>query len=122
GAKEQAGDGFVERWLEEIESDLAPDMTTENGQGILYRHDNARYISAWPDRGLLDQLLTLMANEGGVQLTPLPEGLRIGRTQSHVFAFNYSAKPVDISTVTNAAHLIIGANPLPPAGVAVWER
>ena len=91
----EKGDGWsIERWREDVESDLEPELALEDGRGIVFAKDNIRYCAAWPGRDLLDLLVERMADEAGIELLDLPEGLRIRRTRTHLFAFNYSAQPV----------------------------
>ncbi|QFT78850.1 beta-galactosidase [Erythrobacter sp. THAF29] len=92
---QESGDGWtISRWIEDIESDLEPEFALPGGRGVVFRNDGIRYCAAWPDRSLLDRLVTAMATEAGVETVALPEGLRIRRTATHLFAFNYSASPV----------------------------
>ncbi|MEP3050724.1 MAG: beta-galactosidase [Erythrobacter sp.] len=91
----EVGDGFARaRWREDIESDLAPEIFAKDGSGAVFKHAHARYCAIWPDRDLMNQLINSMALEAGIELIELPEGLRLRRTATHIFAFNYSAKPV----------------------------
>ena len=116
------GDGWtVSRWLEEIDSDLSPEFSLENGRGVVYSSRNTRYCAAWPDRSLLDILVAKVAQDAGIDLTPLPEGLRLRRTASHIFAFNYAAQPVD-SPSLGFAKPLLGESVIAPAGFAVWAQ
>jgi len=93
GAKETGGFA-VTRWREDIASDLAPELADAAGRAVVSYKDGVRYCSVWPDRALLALLVERMAGEAGVELRNLPEGIRVRRTQTHVFAFNYAAEPV----------------------------
>jgi beta-galactosidase len=91
----EPADGFaVTRWREDVASELAPEWADAAGRGVVFRHGSLRYCTIWPDRALLRLLIERMAGEAGVDLLDLPEGIRIRRTASHVFAFNYAAEPV----------------------------
>jgi beta-galactosidase len=104
----EPADGFaVTRWREDVASDLVPELTDAAGRGVVYRSGGTRYCAIWPDRGLLALLVERMAGEAGLALTALPEGIRVRRTQTHVFTFNYAAEPVFVP------HLGVV---LPPAG------
>jgi beta-galactosidase len=70
---------------------------------------------------LLDLLVERIAGEAGIELTPLPEGLRMRRTASHTFAFNYSNSPIDTAPHGLGSPLL-GKPMLDPAEVAVWVR
>jgi beta-galactosidase len=91
----EPADGFaVTRWREDIASDLAPEIADAAGRGVVYRQACARYCAIWPDRALLDLVIERMAGEAGVPLLDLPEGIRVRRTATHAFTFNYASTPV----------------------------
>lgn len=91
----EAAEGFtVTRWREDIASDLVPEIADGAGRGVVYRHGQIRYLGLWPDPALLALLVERMAAEGDVPLQTLPEGIRLRRSASHVFTFNYAATPV----------------------------
>ncbi|MFM7376630.1 MAG: beta-galactosidase [Erythrobacter sp.] len=93
----EPAEGFtVTRWREDVASALAPEVSDSDGRGIVYRHNHIRYCAIWPDRALLRLLVERMAGEAGVTLLDLPEGIRIRRTASHAFTFNYAAAPVAV--------------------------
>ncbi|WDA42792.1 beta-galactosidase [Erythrobacter sp. BLCC-B19] len=93
----EPAEGFaVTRWREDVTSGLSPEITDGAGRGVVYRHGPIRYCAIWPDRALLRLLVERMAGEAGVDLFDLPEGVRVRRTGSHVFTFNYGAEPVAV--------------------------
>ncbi|MEQ5787554.1 beta-galactosidase [Erythrobacter sp. NFXS35] len=106
GVAEPAQGWAVTRWREDVAGDLVPELSDDAGRGVLYRNGNVRYLAVWPDRALLRLLFERMADEAGLPLVDLPEGIRVRRTASHAFTFNYAAEPVF------AAHL---GETLPPA-------
>lgn len=90
----EAAEGFaVTRWREDVASDLAPELADAQGRGVVYRHGQMRYLAAWPNRALLGLLVERMADEAGITLLDLPEGIRVRRSASHAFTFNYAAAP-----------------------------
>ncbi len=92
---EAHGDGWtIPRWLEHVETELEPEIRLKDGQSVVFKQGSYRYCAGWPDRSLLQLLMERMADEAGLDIIHLPEGLRIRRTASHLFAFNYSAEPV----------------------------
>jgi beta-galactosidase len=94
----EAGDGWsIARWREDVVSDLEPELALKDGRGVVFAKGNIRYCAAWPARDLLDLLVTRIGAEAGLDLIDLPEGIRIRRTASHAFTFNYSAKPVFVA-------------------------
>ncbi len=105
------GDGFtISRWIEHVESNLAPEFATDSGTGIVWKHNTLRYLSTWVDEALLDTLVSRMANEAGLKMTPVPRDIRLRRRGDFTYAFNYGPEPVNFEGRT-----------LPPAGVAVWR-
>ncbi|MBD2840827.1 beta-galactosidase [Erythrobacter rubeus] len=92
------GDGFeITRWLEHIESELEPEIALECGRGIVFANNNYRYCAGWPDGSLLTSLIEQMGSEAGIETMRLPKGLRIRRTATHQFVFNYGLEPVQFA-------------------------
>ena len=96
-------------------------MATQTGRGIVYQSGNLRYIAAWPDEALLDSLIAGIADEHDLAVCSLPKGVRIRRTQSHIFAFNYSARKVDLADL-GLGDPIVGTAEMPPASIAIWTK
>jgi beta-galactosidase len=94
GVAEPADGWSVTRWREDVRARVAPEFTDAAGRGVVYGIDNRRYCAIWPDRALLRLLIERMAGEAGVDLVDLPEGIRLRRSASHAFTFNYAAQPV----------------------------
>ena len=91
----ESADGFaVTRWREDLVGDLAPELVDAAARAVVSYKDGVRYCAVWPDRALLALLVERMAGEAGVALLDCPEGIRVRRTQAHVFTFNYAADPV----------------------------
>jgi beta-galactosidase len=101
------------RWRERVET--GTDVTETAG---VFRKDNIRYLSHWPDADALAALLSDMAQEAGLATMPLPADLRIRRLGDLVFAFNYGPEPL---TLDGAHDYLIGGATLAPADVAVWR-
>ena len=107
------------RWREHVEA--APGVSECDG---VYRKDNIRYLSRWPDAVQLAALFTDMAREAGIATTILPADLRIRRAGNLTFAFNYGPDPLHlIATLPDAASFDyrVGGASLAPASVAVWR-
>jgi beta-galactosidase len=91
----EPAEGFaVTRWREDVASNLPAELSDSTGRGVVYRHGHLRYIAAWPDRALLRLLTERMAAEAGLPLLDLPAAIRVRRSTSHAFTFNYAAEPV----------------------------
>ena len=113
---EARGDGWsMPRWLEHVETQIEPEITLKDGRGVVFKHGTCRYCAGWPDRALLRILIQRIAGEAGVDLIDLPEGLRIRRTATHLFAFNYSTRPIKFDhtgeTIDPAGVSITALNP-----------
>jgi beta-galactosidase len=94
GVAEPADGWTITRWREDVASDLAPELVDAAERGVVYRHGPVRYCAVWPDRALLRLLVERMAGEAGLELLDLPEGIRLRRSSSHAFTFNYASTPV----------------------------
>ncbi len=91
----EGAEGFaVTRWREDVVSASPPELADSAGRGVVYYTNGVRYCAVWPDAGLLGLLVERMAGEAGVELLDLPPGIRVRRTQTHVFTFNYAAEGV----------------------------
>ncbi|MDP5103669.1 MAG: beta-galactosidase [Erythrobacter sp.] len=91
----EPGDGWaVTRWREDVRSRFAPEFADAAGQGVVYVSGDVRYCAIWPDAALVRLLIERMAGEAGVPLLDLPEGVRVRRSASHCFTFNYASEPV----------------------------
>jgi beta-galactosidase len=118
----EAGDGFeIRRWLEHVETALPPEVSLKDGRGIVYRQGGVRYVAGWPDAALLEQLISRMAQESDVAVTPLPEGVRIRRAGEHGFAFNYGTTAATLPNDPGRRFVLGGAD-IEPAGVSVWTE
>jgi len=110
------------RWIEEVETKLEPEFTTDTGRGVVFRNGKVRYVATWPDRPLLAYLIARVAEAEELYLYMPAVGVRVRTTKNHVFAFNYKSKPVDLGNMCSRLTRIVGESTLPPAGVAVWIR
>ena len=86
---------------------------------MIFAKDNIRYSAAWPDRSLLDLLVGRIAGEAGLEPMTLPEGIRIRRSASHIFAFNYNAHAVDLSSLS-LGEPEVGSAKMEPAATSIW--
>ncbi|MGJ8617219.1 MAG: beta-galactosidase [Sulfitobacter sp.] len=109
-SREVQGGGAVLHWAETLEGDADVLLHGTDGAPVLIAHENLHYLSGWPDATLWDRVIGMMAQSGGVTLSPLPEGLRLRDTATHRFAFNYGPEPVSFDGQEIAA-----------AGVAWWS-
>lgn len=104
------GGGAVRDWMEALETSETVHLQTEGGTPVFVGDGPLRYLAAWPDETALARLLKPLCAEVGLQIDDLPDGLRLRRTDTHLFAFNYA----------NHAQTYRGET-LPPAGVNWWD-
>lgn len=119
---EEQGDGFsVHRWLEHVESPIAPEWKLNCGMGVVYRQSHLRYLAAWPVEASIKTLLENLAGEAGLLTTNLPEGVRLRRAGTTCFAFNYGSAPARLPDGI-ASNFLLGSQELAPAGAAIWKK
>jgi len=118
------GGGAIERWLEHVTGEADTLAATTAGAPVWVRSGRAHYVGGWPDAELLNRVLELACAEAGIETRRLPEGLRLRRSGTLWFAFNYAAEPCDLGTIapeTAQAMFVLGGRVTPPAGVSVWR-
>ena len=121
GMIEYGSNFAVHRWLEHVESSLPSEWTLDNGRGVLYRHQQVRYLAASLDPASMRRLLKTIAEEVGVRVCELTEDVRLRRLGSLCFAFNYSTDTRSIGEVLpEGTPMLLGSVELAPADVAVW--
>jgi beta-galactosidase len=108
----------IARWLEHLETEADPEFVARDGAVAAYRHGRVRYLAAWPENELALAVLRRAAEDAGLTLHTLPDGVRLRRAGTRTFAFNYAAEPRDLPE-TIEGELLLGERALPPAGVAV---
>jgi beta-galactosidase len=95
--------GHALHWVEHIEGTAPINAHLEDGTPLVVGDGSIRYLTAWLDEVALDALLRQLSDEQDLETTPLRGGLRIRRTQTHMFAFNYGREPVQFEGNTIAA-------------------
>lgn len=119
-------DFSVSHWFEHIESANPPLLSLDNGKGVWFsNNDQAHYIACWPSTDLLRYVLEAVTNSAGIKTTPLPDDIRIRRTEKYCFAFNYGAAAAffDPNADGETAYTpVVGAKHLEAAGLSVWKR
>ncbi|MDJ1006403.1 MAG: beta-galactosidase [Paracoccaceae bacterium] len=104
------GGGLVRRWFEHLEGP-APGLLRSAAGDVLAMEGKRAYLAGWLDAAGWDRAIGLAAGAAGLEVDPLPEGLRIRDCASHRFAFNYAPEPRSYNGRT-----------LEPGGVAWWPR
>ncbi len=104
------GGGTVRHWFEVIEGDAPAAFKTDDGLPVLSGTGKIRYLSGWPDEDLWDRIVAALCDVAGLSRETLPDGLRLRRTATHLFAFNYAPEPRRYRDTD-----------IPPAGVMWWD-
>ena len=110
-------------WLEGLEGiDGSVLQRSRDGEAALVGAGPLRYLAGWPDAALARDLLKTMADEVGLPTLNLPEGLRLRRSGSLTYVFNYGEETRRLSDYGLTGHFRLGADALPPSGIAVLAR
>ena len=88
------GGNFL-HWREKLETTAQVVETATDGWPALIRAGRLHYLGGWPDEATFTRILTSLCHEIGLEVDPLPEGLRLRDTAKHRFMFNYNAVPVE---------------------------
>ncbi len=121
----EPGDFPVTRWLEHVETALAPRARTQSGLGLWYAQGRTHYVAAWPGADFLDAVLREAAGAAGLAYLALPDDLRLRRRGGLRFAINYAPEALDLTRHVPGAgafDYVLGGAHLPPAGVAAWRE
>jgi beta-galactosidase len=103
--------GAVLHWAETLQGTAKTLLRFQDGAPVLVGANGLHYLGGWPDQALWDRIIQMLAQQAGLPLTPLPEGLRLRDTGTHRFAFNYAPDPV-----------LWEGQEIAAAGVAWWPR
>lgn len=95
-----AGDGWsVEKWFDHYEGDAVQELLANNGEGVCWRKDKVRYLSAWPAAPLIDHVVSLAISDTNLPIEPMEEGKRRRTTSGYIFEFDYLAANVAWKTI-----------------------
>ncbi len=108
-------------WKEWVESNLNPVALFEDGKGAIYQQQNRHYLAFWPTQNFLNNYLGKLADGEGLEVHPLPEGLRLRRRGDLYFAFNYTNHPQTITVPKNAI-FVLGDTTIPAYDLAIWRQ
>ncbi|MBT8154954.1 beta-galactosidase [Epibacterium ulvae] len=105
-----ADGGQVTGYLEELEGHAEVVMQTVDGAAVVMETGRQIYCGGWLDEAGFDRLVRHCAQQAGVTVRQMPEGVRLRETATEAFWFNYSNHAVQTDVGT-----------LPPAGVLRQE-
>ncbi len=98
--------GAIRHWLDHVETSEEITEATTAGDPVLIGSGPVKYLAGWPDEAALNRILQTLCDAEHIQTTPLQGGLRIRRTDTYLFAFNYGPEGASFDGQT-----------IPPAGV-----
>ncbi len=105
------GGGSAQHWIDRLSGQASDLLRFEDGPPALKGRDGLWYLAGVPDEGLWDRVIAMAAQETGLTLHPMPEGVRRRETAMHTFIINYNADPVAWNGVS-----------IEGCGVAILER
>ncbi len=86
-------------WLDHTQSDNAPIVSTLEGIGLLYRHENYWLVTGVPDQSFRQKLTTTICKVASLKVKNLPEGLRLRTgndgSESWGVGVNYNGMPIE---------------------------
>lgn len=98
--------GHARHWFDHVETSETVQEMTAAGDAVLIGDGPVRYLASWLDEQAMNRVLSDLCAEQGIATTPVTGGLRIRRTDCHLFAFNYGLQDAEFDGQT-----------IPPAGV-----
>ncbi|MEO9633511.1 MAG: beta-galactosidase [Parasphingorhabdus sp.] len=123
-AEESHGEGKI-RWFEHIATSLTPERMLKDNTPMVFQSRNIRYLAAWPDAEYMKEIFHKMAMEAKLDLTTLPQDIRIRTADNVRYAFNYGQESVDLTTIFSGADnfkFIVGSSNIAAASVSIWEQ
>ncbi|MBU6166205.1 MAG: beta-galactosidase [Alphaproteobacteria bacterium] len=111
--------GRVTGWMEDVEAGSGVDIRAglDDGRGLWFQAGRCHYLAGQVDDGLLRRIIADAAAAAGLAVADLGPDVRVERRGDLRLLFNYGHTPVDLPVSP-----IIGVNPVPPAGVAIWKE
>ncbi|NND82329.1 MAG: beta-galactosidase [Gammaproteobacteria bacterium] len=87
------GGGYVQNWLEALETDVQVlERTADSAaQPVLVANENLHYLAGWPNDEAALRMLGQLCKAANINTHEMPPGVRQRCTASHRFLFNYNA-------------------------------
>jgi beta-galactosidase len=82
--------GAIHHWFEHLEGSAAAHWQTQDGRPAVVKSGNMTYLAGWFDDDTLFELVCETCADLGIEVTDLPDGMRIRDTDSHRFYINYA--------------------------------
>ncbi len=111
-------DGSIKIWREIVETNEETEGLDENFNPLIIKGEKASYLTAWPNKELLNSIMKHEMKKSGLNPIALPEGLRIRRRGNLLIFLNYSDSEKNIPKEFKGKFLI-GSQKLQAAEVSV---
>ena len=107
-------------WREEIETGLPPLARFTDGAPAWLHHGQWHYLATWPEAALWDVVIGRLADQAGLALTPMPEGVRVRTRDGVTFAINFAPEH-RVAPAPDGAALLLGGEDMAPGAVSAWR-
>lgn len=116
--------GSFQYWREhaEVENQALIVERGEDGYPAVIRQGDRYYVCGWPDQEMLLRMLGSVGAEIGLPPRLLPEGVRLRKTDTVEFAFNYGNSEFDLDQIFPHHDYVLGDPVLKPASVAAVKN
>jgi len=84
------GGGKVIRYRDVLDGTAKVILQTTDAEPVAMRDGQQIYLGGWLDERTLDQFVSGLCGEAGIDVLPMPEGVRTRTTGGERFWFNYS--------------------------------
>lgn len=107
-------------WRDYLLTDFPIEAVCEDGVPALISQDDLHVLAVVPDNKLLRAVLNHVFKQCAIETTWLSKDIRVERTKTHGFAFNYGASPQVLRKDFPTGTFIQGSRTLPAASVSIW--
>lgn len=118
----QGCDVAIHAWLDHVETELAPEVVTQAGTGLCYKHNNVRLLTGVPNPTFLTLLMETMVREARLDVTLMAKGQRQRTGADHVMTLNYGLDALDDGPDNLLADSLSEPGKLPTGGVRLSKR
>ena len=109
-------------WREEIETTLPPLVRFADGAPAWLHHGVWHYLATWPGAAFWDVVIGRVADQAGLTLTPMPEGVRTRTRDGVTFAINFAPEHRDSARAGGGGVLLGWSGTEPRGGVSAWRK
>ena len=117
---EGINDGNIKIWREIIETNEQTEGLDEDFNPLIIKGEKASYLTAWPNKELLNSIMNREMKKSGLNPVILPDGLRLRRRGNLLIFINYSDSQNNIPKEFEGKFLI-GSQKLEAAEVSVLD-